>query len=375
MKITIITGPFGCIPPYALGAVEKIWYGLAESFIKEGHKVEFISKRPEITEKENNKFRNIYIKGYNRTNSLWFDFIYDFFYSFRALRKVTATDVLVLNSIWLPFLCIFFKRRYKVSVYNAARLPNKQYLFYGKVDRIASVSSLITHSILKMIPNATNVKTINNPIDNNVFCYSEKPTLKGLIKIIFTGRIHPEKGLANLAEAIDELITVGYKINFSIVGTFDVLKGGGGEKYKNEIIKKAPNTYINFIGEIKDPKVLAQLIKDSDIYCYPPLPTTGDSMPCAPLEAMGTGTPIIVSDIPCFDDYVINGVTGLRANTDVPVKSIKECIITYITNDKLRHNISKNGANHAKKFSNENIAHEFIEDFIFLLKSKEKNGI
>ena len=33
MKITIITSPFGNIPPYGYGGVEKIWYDVSEEFI------------------------------------------------------------------------------------------------------------------------------------------------------------------------------------------------------------------------------------------------------------------------------------------------------------------------------------------------------
>ena len=46
MKVNIITGPFGCLPPYAIGAVEKLWYSIGTDMRNKGHQVIFISKKP-----------------------------------------------------------------------------------------------------------------------------------------------------------------------------------------------------------------------------------------------------------------------------------------------------------------------------------------
>ena len=45
MKVNIITGPFGCLPPYAIGAVEKLWYSIGTDMRNKGHQVIFISKK------------------------------------------------------------------------------------------------------------------------------------------------------------------------------------------------------------------------------------------------------------------------------------------------------------------------------------------
>ena len=63
MKVNIITGPFGCLPPYAIGAVEKLWYSIGTDMRNKGHQVIFISKKPL---KESSMDDNLLLHGYER---------------------------------------------------------------------------------------------------------------------------------------------------------------------------------------------------------------------------------------------------------------------------------------------------------------------
>lgn len=67
-KITIITGAYGCLPPYALGAIEKLWFQIGEEWKKMGYEVCYVCKKPkgEIHLLDS----NVYIKGYERSNSV-----------------------------------------------------------------------------------------------------------------------------------------------------------------------------------------------------------------------------------------------------------------------------------------------------------------
>lgn len=104
-KINIITSPFGCIPPYAIGAVEKRWKSCGDYYLKKGMDVVFISKSPD--EEVENDENNIYIKGYGRTGSWTKDLFLDLIYSFKALWKMPKCDAVVLNTIWSPVLFAF----------------------------------------------------------------------------------------------------------------------------------------------------------------------------------------------------------------------------------------------------------------------------
>ena len=136
-KINIITSPFGSIPPYAIGAVEKLWKSCGDYYLSKDVDVCFLSKRPKdnILDDKN----HIYIKGYGRTGSWTKDFMLDFVYSIKALWKMPKCDAVVLNTIWSPVLLPLFKGKYKVSLYNVARFPKKQFGFYKTVDILSCV--------------------------------------------------------------------------------------------------------------------------------------------------------------------------------------------------------------------------------------------
>ena len=96
MKVNIITGPFGCLPPYAIGAVEKLWYSIGTDMRNKGHQVIFISKKPL---KESSMDDNLLLHGYERTGSWVKDFVLDFVFSIKALSKMPKCDMLVPYSL------------------------------------------------------------------------------------------------------------------------------------------------------------------------------------------------------------------------------------------------------------------------------------
>lgn len=375
MKINIITGAFGYIPPKGIGAIEKLWFDLACEFAKSGNEVIIYAKQFDKKIKEENicGVKVKYVKGYERTGTLKGDLWWDFLYSLRVLKEMDKTDVLLLNSFMTPLLCPYFKKKYKVSVYNIARLPKGQYKYFKKVDRLASCSTMITKAVLQQTPEVHSIiKTLNNPINTDVFRFKEKEA-HDKINIVYTGRIHPEKGLVNLAKATAMLHAKYPTLQLTLVGTSDTDKGGGGMEYVKAINEAAGAMKIRYTGAISNPQELAAEIHAADIYCYPPLPTTGDAMPCAPLEAMATGTATLLSDLPCFDDYAVDGQNVLRFDVkENGVDNLKNAIERLICEPEFRTKIGKAGAETAEKFSNAHIASVFIDDFNLLLQ--QKNG-
>lgn len=111
MNIAIITSPFGLLPPKGIGAVEKIWYYLAEYFGRKNICVDFYSKVERANYCNNVIIHSV--KGYQRTGILIGDLIKDFYYSLVALIKLKSCDILVLNTFWSPILCVFLNGNIK----------------------------------------------------------------------------------------------------------------------------------------------------------------------------------------------------------------------------------------------------------------------
>lgn len=370
MKITIITSPFGYIPPNGIGAVEKLWYDLGIEFKKKGNDVTIISKLSASYDSFKDEIDRVYIKGYRRRNNIYKDLFFDLLYSLKCFLKIKKTDVLVLNTFWTPFLCHLFKRNYVISIYNVQRYPKGQFRYLSHIDKLVACSSMIQKAVLSQTPNICNVCTINNPVNLDIFYPDRKNLIEDTVNVVYTGRIHPEKGLLNLIKAL-ALLTEVKAIKLLLIGTYDIEKGGGGELYRKKLEECAKNVELIFIGEIADPKSMACYMREAHIYCYPPLETTGDAMPCAPLEAMALGLPVIVSDIPCFDDYVVNGENAIRFDVSKnAVINLKRALELLINDEALRLRIGKNASLTAQRFSCSSIA----DQYLYLFKSLLQNG-
>lgn len=368
MRITIIMGPFGYIPPNGIGAIEKLWYDLAVEFVKSGHQVKIISKAP-LNKSGNNCFdmngiNCIYVAGYKRSKGIVKDLFFDFLYSIKSLSKVRATDVLIMNTFWSPFLCCLFKYRYSVSVYNVARYPKGQFRFYRGTDMFFCVSTAIRNVLIRQIPKREDkIKMVNNPIDTTVYTYKEKQRTSDIV-IMYHGRIHPEKGLELLSSAVHILRKKYPQIKLVFVGVRNISDGGGGDDYINRLDNLTEGNII-WIDPISDPRSLAEKIAACDIYCYPSVAEKGETFGVAPLEAMGIGRPVIVSSLDCFKDFVEDQVNGFVFNHRSPeaAKELSVIIEKLIRDPDLCKEIGLRAFQTSRKFSNRNIADQYLCEF------------
>jgi glycosyltransferase involved in cell wall biosynthesis len=382
MKITIITSPFSSIPPNTIGAVERLWYNMAKVFINKEHEVAFVAKRFDGNDKNGinkDKIYIDYIKGFSAKKHIFQTLFYDFFYSVRALFKIKKCDILILNTFWSPVLCIFFKKKFNISIYNVARFPKKQFFLYRFVDRLSCVSIAVMNALEKQTPSAKKqLKVINNPINTAVFYPVYKERNDNCIKLVYTGRVHQEKGLDILVKSFSILKKEYPNLQLSIIGARDIARGGGGIDYENHLKSLTGKYEVNFIAPIYDQCELRDEMANNDIFCYPSVAEKGETFGVAPLEAMATGIPTIVSKLECFQDFVKNGENALVFNHRIknPEQELCKTIKILIKDKYLREKIAKNGAIIAKgNFNTEKIADEYLEDFQQLLNKKgEKNN-
>lgn len=375
MKITIITSPFGHLPPFGYGAVERRWYNVAQEIVKKGYTVTFISKKHNfaLNNCENGIVHN-YVKGYSRTGSLIQDLFIDFIYSLKALYKLGKTDILIMNTFWSPILCYFFRRKFSITAYNVARFPKNQFSFYKSVDRFYCVSTSVYKALLEQTPSVkTRAKIISNPIDTKIFYFCRKNSEENKkIRVIYSGRIHPEKGLTILVKAINYLKTKFSNLELVLIGPSAVEDGGGGDSYIRELNRSATKFKIIYLNPVSNPILLKNELVKSDIFCYPSIAEKGETFGVAPLEAMATGTATIVSNLDCFKDFVFDRITGLIFDhrSNMAVDLLAEKIEELILNKEFRQKLSIEGAKMALNFSNEIIANEYLKDFEELLRNK-----
>lgn len=224
------------------------------------------------------------------------------------------------------------------------------------------MSSAVYKCLLEQTPSSQKQAcVISNFIDTNVYHPYRKHQLADKITILFTGRVHREKGVELLVEAVNKL-KLHHDVELKIIGAWDTPRGGSGKEYKDELDGLAKDWTIEWVEPIYNPKELAKEMDTCDIYCYPSLAEKGETFGVAPLEAMGLGIPTIVSSLDCFKDFVTDKVSGLIFNhrSDDAVEQLVDCFEYIMDSDEHYLGLSKKGVIVSSSFNVVQKAEEYL---------------
>ncbi len=363
MKITIIQGAFLPIPPVLGGGTEKMWYALAVDFARRGHEVVYISRTYPGLPKEEwlEGVLHKRVKGYDWPATIFLIKWLDFWYSLRARSVVPAdSDVVVTNTFWAPLLLSSYLR--KRCLVDVARMPKGQMKLYNSAGRLRANSSPVAKAIYNELPADQHRRVVMIP---NPLPYQDLPGLDLCNKealILYTGRLHPEKGLHLLIEAYKALHT---DWQLKIVGPWEKAAGGGGEKYLQYLKSLAGSKNVEFTGAIHDTEQLNKYYAAASIFVYPSVAEKGETFGLSPLEAMSWGSVPIVSALDCFKDFITHQRNGLifdHRSTEA-VGLLKTALEELILNRDDRHQMAKAGLQVRKSHATSFISLQFLEAF------------
>jgi glycosyltransferase involved in cell wall biosynthesis len=302
------------------------------------------------------------VKGYNSPSSGFVLKILDLFYTLKAVRKIPKnTDVIISNTFWLPIL--LSSNQQKKCMIDVARMPKGQMRFYTKNARLRANSNPVAKAIkdeinikyfdkVVMIPNTLPFKN-NNTID-----LSKKEKI-----ILYTGRIHPEKGLDILIKSFALLEIKEWQL--LIVGPYSTETGGGGVAYLQELKQLAKKSNVVFLEPIFDIDKLSEIYSKASIFVYPSIAEKGETFGVSPLEAMSWGCATIVSDLECFKDFLTHNRNGLCFDhrSEKRVEILSQYLKDLIDNPDLMNDLATAGLIVNETHSTEKLATEFLKEF------------
>jgi len=359
MRITIITCPFGLLPPHAIGAVEKLFYLLSGEWANHGNYITFVCAGGG----EDSRMKFVRLKKYDRTGSTKKDLFWDFLYSVKALLCMPKTDILLCNTFWTPALAPLVRWKYKKLIYGVHRYPKGQFWLYPFVHAFICVSSVVANALCEQLGEAKlpRVATIINPIDERVFNANRKrDVLKG--RILYAGRVHQAKGVLCLAKACSWLFKHGECSELVLVGAHEKEKGGGGDEFVRMLRAAAAPCPVTVIGAIADPRQLADIERTAEVFVYPSEDALGEACPIAPMEAMALGIPTVVSNLKCYDDYVDDGIDALKFKEDDD-EDLSDKLRQLILNGQFAKSIAISAVKKIEQFSVPHVAERYLQVF------------
>lgn len=379
MKITILQGAFLPVPPLLGGAVEKVWYRMARQFAEMGHEVTHLTRAFKDLPMEETVHGVHYLRfpGYSATNHTLLLKWRDLLYTRRALRRAPAADILVTHTFWAPLF--YSKTSGKGLCYvHAARYPKGQMRYYHKAARLQTVSTPVASAIAEEIGGVRareQISVIPYPVQlpPRYRNFAERPPADR-IRLLYVGRIHPEKGIHLILEALARLIPAEQaRLSLSVVGPTRPEEGGGGAAYQRALEEQSAkrSVQVEFTGSIYDAAELNEVYQGADLFLYPSLADRGETFGLAVLEAMANGLPVLVSAIPCFRDFVEPGINGEIFNhlAPDPAAELASSLQFLLQNPGLLGKLSRGARKTAEDYTEEKIARRYLQDFEWTLSN------
>lgn len=176
--------------------------------------------------------------------------------------------------------------------------------------------------------------------------------------LIYIGTIQPRKNLIRLMEAFAKVAREIDKLELVIVGKSS---GEGKQGWMFEDILKTPQKLgiedkVKFLGFVPT-EDLPLLLSGALAFIQSSL-WEGFGIPV--VEAMATGTPVIVSNVSSLPEVV--GKAGLLVDP-YSVDQIEQAIRTVVADKKLRQKYAKTGLEQAQKFSWDKMAKDVLKVF------------
>lgn len=386
MRITIVNGFFLPVPPISGGSTEKSWYNLAREFTAHGHAVTMISRRwrnfpPHEVESDVTHLR---LPGYDHSHRLWRNLLHDFLWSCRVHRALPRADIVVVNAVLLPVWLGRLKPSAGRVVLLTGRIPKGQYRHYRRIARVIAPSSFVRGRIIAENPSlAPVVRVCGYPLNwslLNTAGSSRAPFLANTadpgLTIGYVGRIHEEKGLLLLADALKLLRPQSDLPPWRLLlcGPFNVARGGSGAAFRAKLVNRLSAAMRSDRYNLLDPefneRVLAGIYRRMEIFCYPSLAAQGETFGVAVAEAMACGAVPVVSRLPVFNDLVrpeANGLVFDHTAADAPAQ-LAAALARLLRDAALREKLSATAQADSRRYDFPTYAEMLLADFAGLAR-------
>ncbi|MGB7341352.1 MAG: glycosyltransferase family 4 protein [Phototrophicaceae bacterium] len=207
--------------------------------------------------------------------------------------------------------------------HDSASAKHARYLeetVFTQAQAVIGTTERLCNEVLERFPQAT-VYKVPNYVDTEHFAPLNIPKA---VDITYVGRLHPEKNVQALLEAIEH-----QNVTCRIIG-------GGQQLEAFQARFGTLDGRLDFVGQVAQSD-LPRYLNETRIFVMPSL---YEGHPKAVIEAMSCGTAVIGTDVNGTREVINHGLTGWLCATDSD--NIGAAIATLMADEALRQSIGKN---------------------------------
>lgn len=206
-----------------------------------------------------------------------------------------------------------------------------------RVEKVFTPSEYVKQKVMKRF-SITNVIVTPNGVDHSLFHPNAKQSRFDLPQnyVLFVGTLEPRKNLEGLVQAWNEIKTEFHEMWLMIVGIH-------GNVFKTIHLSHEVER-VRFLGYVDD-ETLAGLYANATVFV---LPSQEEGFGLPAVEAMASGTPVIISDGGALPEVVSDA--GMRFCL-ADQHGLKHALTECLSNTRLRAELKEKGLARAKKFS------------------------
>ena len=373
------------------GGGEVVFINIAKGMSKKGHKVDVISHKLKNTSDEQIeglKIHRINPKLSNQLPSIFDNFLFMILGIIQGIRIIRKNKIDMIHSnnfisvIVGKTLSKIFSIPFVTTIHHVYYQTPELWDKWAKQEGVSKLSKILGPFLEKRTikMNADAVHTVSKSTYDDV----RKINKKSKVVMISNG-LYPEKYQGYFSEEFNDYIVfigrlVFYKnVNFLINAFTYVLKKIpdaklviiGDGPLKNELSNAVTQNHLEkniiFIG-FNDGDKKYELLAKSTALVQPSL-AEGSSM--VAIEAFALGKPVIMSNLKCSNELIVNGINGFTLPPD-DQKRWAEKIIMLLTDKSESRKLGKNAQiRMIENFNLNLLMHEFETLYLDILKRSE----